>query len=234
MKKKLLVFLMVGYAFSTTFIKAQTLESGMKIEPERRKWEVGLDIFNLVSAFSSQNVNGLVNNQSYLIVRRYSMDKVKKSAIELKFGIVNQNQNTTDSFNNEISTLAQNYNFGLGYEFQNQSGKFMLFYGPRIRALVSVNSTDQTVRTIVSGSYSVSKSVGFGMSAGGFLGARFFINSRLSISASSNIEIYHDNSRSITKKLNSQTNELIQQGESANSFTNIIAGFSAVQIGYHF
>lgn len=241
MKKKLLMLLLMAYALSASNTFAQEkIKQQAKFdtapEPERRKWEVGLDVFNLVGTFREENVNGIINNQGYIVVRRYSMNKINKSALEFKFGIFNSNTNIIDSFNNELNSKAHNYNFGLGYEFQKQEGRFMLFYGPRITTAFAINSTTPKVvnYTSANSNYTVFQSKGMSFSAGAFLGARFFFNSHLSISVSSNINLSYGKSKANTKLFDSISNNFLQEGNSSRSDLEINGGFSMAQIGYHF
>ncbi|MEA5405687.1 hypothetical protein VB776_22300 [Arcicella sp. DC2W] len=242
MKKKLLTLLLTVYALSVnhTFAQENTTKQARfdtAPEPERRKWEVALDVFNFIGTFNGSNVNGVVDNQGYLIIRRYSMNKVKKSAIECKLGIANSNLNFIDTDNNEFNSVKNNYNIGFGYEFQKQQGRFMLFYGPRVRSLFTIDSSTPKLINITSsngGTYNVRNSNGMLISGGVFLGGRFFFNSHLSISLSSNLEIFYDKSTYNTKVLNSLSNNLVQEANSSRGDVQINGGFSMVQIGYHF
>lgn len=241
MKKKLLTLLLTVYALSVnhTFAQENTTKQARfdtAPEPQRRKWEVGLDVFNLMGTFREQSVNGIINNQGYLVIRRYSMNKVNKSALEFKCGIFTSNTNLIDSFDNELNSVAKNYNLGLGYEFQKQEGRFMLFYGPRIKTIFAINSTTPKIINYSpqNDSYSVFRANGISLSAGAFLGARFFLNSHLSISISSNIDLNYGKSKTNTKRFASISNAFIQEGNSSRSDIELNGGFSMAQIGYHF
>ena len=83
MKKKQLLFMLIAYALSVTQIFAQeNAEKQSRFdnapEPQRRRWELGVDLLNLINSNSNANdVQGELYKQGYLIIKRYKcLDKL--------------------------------------------------------------------------------------------------------------------------------------------------------------
>ena len=242
MKKQQLLFLLIAYALSVTQIFAQeNAEKQSRFdnapEPQRRRWELGVDLLNLINRNSNANdVQGELYKQGYLIIKRYSMNKINKSALEMRLGIYTSDVTLKNNYSNDLNIVNQNYNLTFGYEFQKQQGRFMLIYGPQIKTIFKSNTINSLIVNPLptNGEYTSSKSNGSYISGGGFIGARFFFNSRLSVSISTNLEIGSDLTKTNTKIFNSTSNLLIQEANDSRNSTEILGGQITTQIGFHF
>ncbi|MEY4538758.1 MAG: hypothetical protein RLZZ306_515 [Bacteroidota bacterium] len=222
MKKKLLVFLVASFCSFSTLIQAQN-ESN--VEPERRKWEVGLDMLAIFKLSDPQS------NSKFLILRKYSQDGTKKSALELALGAYFYNSDVMIPYNN-AGLNNHDYSVRFGKEYQIQEGKFMLFHGPYVSFRYNRGSGRADESPVLS-TTSVTRFVSGQM--GYRAGVRFFINSRFSLSTSSSFVGEFSNYFLSQERVNIITGE--------KSY-NIVADYNQVsfnlypittlQLGYHF
>jgi hypothetical protein len=225
MKKKQLLFLLMAYALSVTQIFAQeNIEKQSRFdnapEPQRRRWQVTIEIDKLVKAIQGQQtLYGLT-------LTKYSMNKTRKSAVRYSFYGYGSNIdygriNTDNNSNLALST-------GISYENQHQWGRFMLFYGPGIgigynRSAANFGDNGLNVKFY-------KKVVNdLNINTGLYYGARFFINSRLSLNIMSGVTATY---------LNKNNNEVITQDFGRTVFSdttikesNITINTSQVNLG---
>jgi hypothetical protein len=234
MKKKLFVFLVASSCSFPTLIQAQSSEnnlktSGIDIEPERFKWEVGVDMLALLK------ISDPMGNAKYMYVRKYSEGKIKKTALEFALGVSFLNTTSTRSFSNKIPPAGLNshdYSIRFGKEYQFQNGKFMIFHGPFIGFNYRVSSGRGNDALTISNEF---VNTDFGGSIGYKIGVRYFINSRFSLSSSGSFLGVYRNSDSVKKVFDSSTGltETINL-TNADVLTYDLYPIATFQLGYHF
>ena len=231
MKKQQLLFLLIAYALSVTQIFAQeNAEKQSRFdnapEPQRRRWQATIEIDKLVKAIQGQQtLYGLT-------LTKYSMDKPQKSAIRYSFygygsrinygGVADVNYKTTI-----------NLSLGINYEFQHQWGSFMLFYGPglgvyfgRSGTYLGTGYTDIIAYQGVINNYVVN--------TGLYFGARFFLNSRLSMNISSGIKANYSIKNDNIITTNEFTGIVYSDKTLKDTFFSIDMGQVNLGLGIHF
>ena len=233
MKKKQLLFLLIAYALSVTQIFAQQdLKQTIfdsTTEPERRRWEVGIDILPFLN-------NSLpLSNSKYLYIRKYNTDVKKKSALELSMGISFYDNTILSSPYKNIPNAGLNSNdyfVRFGKEFQLQGGRFMLLHGPFIGFSYNKSSgRDNTSQTKSNTNFIEVFSSQFGYK----IGVRYFLSSRFSLSTSSSLLINYLNSDFKQTQLDTVSGITITGIETKQeTWVSNLYPIATFQLGYHF
>ncbi len=175
-----------------------------------KKHEINLGFFNIFNLTESPGLG---------IGYKYHL---KKGAIRLNssFNI----SNTDYESNNYLSTISYNkYKIKTGYELHQNINKFQFFYGSDI----SYNAENE--KTENSSDYFIEeKTKGYGVSP--FVGLKFFINQRVSISSETNVSILFSESKQKITIINSSTQTI----ENSTSQTEIgLIPFGLITINFH-
>ncbi len=241
MKKYLLIFicsLITLYAQaqdSTKVSQKLSKQFTKEAEPERMTWEVGTDVYPLLSGYT----------QWQSIFVRKNITKVKGlsemyRAYRFRIGLHSDN-NSVDTLNSTTSGVrAQSFNpfLILGYEYQQQMGKWQLFYGSDVRLSYSYGNYENpnpyynssTSSYLIGVKYN--KRTSYNLALLPFVGMKYFIHPRFAISLESNFWIsyssYYESIKIVTGKI------IIEQNSTTNNVSTEINSISVLNLSYLF
>lgn len=194
-------------------------------EPERRKWEVYIGADKLYKA-----IQGIPTPFGISLVK-YSMGKAQKSALNFG-GYLNAGRGDSGPIKTDINSQLD-ISIGVNYEIQHQWGRFMVHYGPGIGVGYHGFLYDYSSNTTNSNSVK-RRDNKYIIDSGLYYGARFFLNSRLSIDILSATVLTYQNNKSNTIQRENLTNITVSDVTSKDSNFVLNTGQVAIGLGIHF
>jgi hypothetical protein len=198
--------------------KQTVWRSAIDTELPRHRWDVSVNLLDLID-------KGI--NPSLFIRRNFLTRDGASRALRFRFQPYFLKANTVGL----KSVPSFDLFFAPGYEWQQRSGRFMLFYGTDL--WFSYQYSKSTVAIGISGTPGVNSTSEkrrlFGIGADAFLGARYFINHRFSLALESQLIAGHHRLDEEIKNDN-----VIVKKDSVVDFQVSYTPFYLLNLSYHF
>ena len=229
-KKLLLQSLFLSLSYSL-LAQNEATPSELKPEPERHKWEVALNVWNVI-------LNPKEGEAGLMLRKHFIGTNERKMAY--RFGV-----HTTNFFKSESGWTQRRPHFNqlgisFGKEWQKQTGKFMVYYGSGISFFgrYDRNGAAGPGTTFPEGKeYAFNRGSNLYLSGtvSGILGAKYLFSDRFSLSVESNLYYQLSEEKHIDKYYDS--NNKVVKTTTGNYSTNHIIGLlpiSTFYVSYYF
>lgn len=221
---------------STKTVQKITKQFTKEAEPERMTWEVGTDVYPWL-------FNGGGGRRTSIFVRK-NVTKVKGlnevyRAYRFRVGL-NSANNSIDTLNSVSNSRIQSFNpfLMLGYEYQQQMGKWQLFYGSDISFSYNHGNyespryyySNSSNTDLIGVEYRKSTSYNLGLSP--FIGMKYFVHPRFVISLESNFLLYYSSYSQSVKVVTSKV--ILDNASNGNSISTEVNSISVFNLSYLF
>ncbi len=229
--------------FATLYAQAQTQDSTKKKDMDRLTWEIAYNVLPLLnwnsgnkqSVFFRKNVEKYPKGQLITKYRAYRLFAL------LSFSDVTPDGQTKRIFNgngtvNSIATSLYDGTtltalIGFGYEYQKLFHKWQFFYGHDLYYSIGYDrTTDKSYQTT---DMVTTKSISHIMGVKGFMGTKYFITPRWSVSAETSLNIA---GIFFTSKLSSTINNVYTEAPDLSSFSlsSNLSYLGGVYVSFYF
>lgn len=206
--KKIVFIVLLWVSFAQVFAQDSLQKT--------RKWEVALNFRQIIS---------LNYNPAALFLKKHLPNN---RAWRLRFAV--NYQNTKHSLNLTPNNESTQFNMALGHEWQKPFGKFQIFYGTDLEGNLQKNRTASYLTT----NYNVQYFNNINIDNFYFVGIKYFIHPRLSVSA----ENFIFDIKYVTQKNNTEyfVQNLLTHADNSNyvSYSVWFFGSSFFNLSYYF
>jgi hypothetical protein len=245
MKKYLLLLLLLlacihSQAQTTDSTKTKKISKQFtkEAEPERMTWEVATNVYPWIF----REIGGVVQPGNPSIFLRKNITKLKglnEVYRAYRFRIsLNSTFRSLDTLSNYIYATRGTVlrpSIEVGYEYQQQMGKFQLFYGSDIVAEYYLSKAEipapNNRNNVVEVHYT--KTQGYNVGVAPFIGIKYFIHSHFAVSLESNFLVYFS-SYDLSEKNVYNGQILYESNSKTTSFNTSISSVSVLNVSYLF
>jgi hypothetical protein len=220
---------------STKVSQKITKQFTKEAEPERMTWEIGTDIYPLLSTSSGRRTSIFVRKN---VTKLKGLNEVYR-AYRFRIGL-NSNIHSVDTLNSASNSRIQSFNpfLTLGYEYQQQMGKWQLFYGSDVSFSYFYENYESpryyysNVGNVDLIGVEYRKITSYNLGISPFIGMKYFVHPRFAISLEGSFLISYSSYYKFVRVVTSKV--ILDNTSNGNSIGTEVNPISVFNLSYLF